>query len=318
MDPKKDYYKILGVSENASEDEIKKAYRKLAKEYHPDTKGGDKKAEDRFKNISEAYAVLKDPKKRREYDTMRNNPFASGQQDFGAGAGAGSGGFRVNFGGGGSNRGGGFGGIDDILGDLFGFGKRRTSGFESSVGEDFFGGARSRQPQKGTDVEAKVTIPFELAAKGGETMVQTPTGRRVKIKIQPGTEDGKRMKISGQGSPSPQGGPAGDLYIKINVGKHPKFGRKGNDIYATETINVAEAILGTEKEVTTIEGKKAKIKIPPGTNSGKLFKLKGLGIQNSKGRGDHYARIEITTPDHLSNKAKQNFEEWARKQGLLN
>ncbi len=316
MDPKKDYYKILGINENASQDDIKKAYRKLAKQYHPDTHSGDKKAEERFKNVSEAYAVLKDEKKRREYDMMRKNPFAgAGQNGFGFNPGSQQqgGGFRVNFGEGGS---GGFGGFDDLLGSLFGFGGKRSGGFSGSSQQDAFRG-RSRQPRKGADVQAEVSIPFELAARGGETMVQTPTGKRVKLKIQPGTDSGKKMKISGQGSPSPAGGPAGDLYIILKVKPHAKYERKGNDIYATEKINMAQAVLGTEIEVTTIQNKKVKLRIPAGSDSGKLFRLKGLGIQAANGKGDHYVRIEITTPDKLSSKARKSFEEWARGAGLL-
>ncbi len=318
MDPKKNYYNILGVNETASQEEIKKAYRKLAKKYHPDRRGGDKNAEEKFKEISEAYSILSDPEKRKQYDMMRKNPFATGEGmggfDFGDFAGTGPGGFRVHFGGSGSS---GFGGFEDILGDLFGFGRRGSRG-GFGMEEDVFRRARAQQTQRGADVQAEITIPFELAALGGETTVVTPTGKKIKIKIPPGTEDGKKMKISGQGSPAPGGGTPGDLYIVIHVAPHPRFERKGNDIYSTEQINIAQAVLGTQIAVKTIDNKTVKLKIPPGTDSGKLFRLKGLGIQNSHGRGDHYVKIEIVTPKHLGPKEKKEFEEWARKLGLLN
>lgn len=312
MDPKKDYYKILGVSERASQEEIKKAYRKLAKEYHPDTHAGDKKAEERFKEISEAHSILSDSKKRQQYDLMRRNPFASGQGNYGH-SGFEDGGFRVRFG---EEVGGGLGGIDDLLNSFFGFG-RRSSASPGSPFEDIFQRPRTRRTKKGADLQAEVTVPFELAAMGGETIVQTPAGKRVKIKLPPGTNDGKRMKISGQGTASPGGGMAGDLYLTVHVAAHPKFDRRGNDIYSSKRINIAQAVLGTVLEVTTIDKKKVKLKIPPGTGSGKLFRLKGLGIPGPNGRSDHLVRIEISTPEKLSSQSRKTFEEWARREGLL-
>ncbi len=310
MDPKVDYYKILGVNESASLDEIKKAYRKLAKKYHPDTKGGDKAAEERFKNISEAYAVLKDPQKRREYDLMRKNPFATGggggfnYQDFGN-----SGGFRVNF-----NESG--GGLDDLLSSFFGFGGKRQ-GRSSPFGEDIFTQTRRKQSRQGSDVEAEITVPFELAARGGETMVQAPTGKKVKIKLAAGTDDGKRMRIPGQGAQGQYGGPSGDLYLTIHVAPHPHFERKGLNIYSTESINLAGALLGTEISVRTINDKTVKLKVPPGTDSGTLLRLKGLGIETQSEKGDHLVRIKIEAPKSLSGSLKKEFKEWARKAGLL-
>ena len=310
MDPKKDYYKILGVNENASNDEIKKAYRKLAKEFHPDVRAGDKNAENRFKDISEAYSILKDPEKRKQYDMMRKNPFASGQGGFDYGDFGNSGGFRVNFGGSGGN----FGGLDDLLGSFFGFGGRRgssRSGYQSDF-RDF----SQQAPRKGADFESSITIPFELAALGGEQLVQTPIGKHIKIKIAAGTEEGKKIKITGQGSPAPRGGEPGDLYITIRISPHPKFERKGNDIYSDEEITFAQALFGTEIEVRTINHQTVKLKIPAGTDSGKVFRLKNLGIQSSKGRGSHFARILIKSPKNLSGKLKKQFEEWAKTTGM--
>lgn len=312
MDPKKDYYKILGVSENASQDQIKKAYRKLAKEYHPDTKGGDKKAEDRFKNISEAYAVLKDSKKRQEYDMMRKNPFASGQGGFNFDNFGDFGGFRVNFGNSRSSS----GGLDDLLGSFFGFGGSRAgNGFRTD--NDIFSQGRTRQPAKGKDFETTISIPFELAALGGETQVQLPSGKKVRLKITSGTEEGKKVKMTGYGGSAPRGGIAGDIYITIGISSHPHFERKNLDIYSTEEINIAEAIVGTEIKVRTIDNQKVKLKIPAGTDSGKVFRLKKLGIRTNNGQGDHFVKIKITTPKHLNGKSKKLFLEWAKTEGLI-
>lgn len=313
MDPKKDYYKILGLSENASQEEIKKVYRRLAKEYHPDTKSGDKTSEERFKNISEAYSILKDPKKRQEYDLMRKNPFASGQGGFDFRGFSRQGGTRAEYGdfGGSSD-------FDDILSSFFGFGKKKpraSAGF--GFNEDIFSRNRSRPRQKGTDYHASIRIPFELAANGGETFVQTPTGKNVKLRITPGTEDGKKVKLTGYGSTSPDGGPAGDLYITLQVDAHPHFERKGNDIYSYEEVNYAQALLGSEIEVRTIHDQTVKLKIPAGTDSGKTFRLKKLGIEGPTGTGDHYVRIMIRTPKNLSGRIRKQFEEWARAAGMF-
>ncbi len=315
MDPKKNYYKILGVSENAGEEEIKQAYRRLAKEYHPDRRGGDKAAEERFKEISEAYSVLSDPQRRQEYDMLRKNPFM-GQGGFSFG-GQRPGGYRVHF------QNSGFDHLGDLLGNLFGFdgrsrGRKMEDVFNSRFDlEDLFGPTHTHVG-RGSDVETRITIPFELAANGGETVITTGAGRKVKIKIPPGIENGKRIRIRGHGAPAPGGGPPGDLYVRITVAPHPEFERKGKDIYSNAYINIAQAILGTEIEVRTIDGKKIKLKIPPGTSGGKVFRLPGMGVPGDTGRGDHYVRIHITVPDNLTPRQLKEFKEWARKVGLIN
>lgn len=307
MDPRKDYYKILGVSENASQDEIKKAYRKLAKEYHPDKRAGDKNAEEKFKDISDAYSILGNAEKRKKYDMFRKNPWA-GQEGFNY-QNAGPGGFHFEFGGSG------FDNISDIFGDLFGgSGSRKRSGSSSGF-EDIFGGARTRTV-RGRDVEARLAIGFDLAATGGETVINTGSGRRVKVKIPAGIEEGKKIRIKGQGETSP-GGEAGDLYITINIAPHPEFERKGNDIYSRATINMAEALLGKEIYVKTIHGKRVKLKIPPGTSGGKVFRLPGMGIHSKSGTGDQMVRVQITVPSNLSQSQLKQFKEWANKSGLI-
>ncbi|GAB4339689.1 MAG: J domain-containing protein [Calditrichia bacterium] len=309
MSQQKDYYKILGVSETATPEEIKKAYRKLAVKYHPDKHAGDKSAEERFKEISEAYAVLSDPEKRKQYDLFRRNPFAgsgAGGFDFGNFQ---SGDFHINFGQSG-------GGFEDILGDLFGFGNKRSA--RSNVW-DIFSGERqqSSRPQRGKDLETELEIPFTLAVNGGETYVKTLQGKTVKLKIPAGTEDGKKLKIKGQGSPSLYGGEPGDLYVTIKVLPDSRFERKGNDIYSTARISLAEAVLGTEIQVELVNGKKVKLKIPEGTESGKLFRLRGMGVQNGTLKGDHFVRVEIDVPKNLSSQQKKRFKEWAKEAGLL-
>jgi DnaJ-class molecular chaperone len=309
VDARKDYYKILGVNESASQAEIKSAYRKLAKEYHPDKHKGDKNAEERFKEISDAYSVLRDEKSRKEYDAVRNSPFA-GQGGFNFQGGQ-PGGFHFESSGG-------FEDISNIFGNLFGGTRRGRSFFDSQTNfDDFTYNNRGHAPTQGRDIEAEITVGFEIAANGGETILSTGKGKKVKIKIPPGIENGKRIKIKGQGE-NPGGDILpGDLYVKVNVASHPEFERKGNDIYSTTKINVAEALLGTEIYVKTIKGKKAKLKIPPGTNSGRTFRLSGMGITSKSGKGDHNVRIMIVVPEKLSAGQMKKFKEWATDVGLV-
>lgn len=312
MNPQMDYYEILGVREDASLEDIKKAYRRLAKEYHPDSRGGDKVAEEQFKKISAAYSILSDNQKRHQYDVMRRSSFL-GSDGFNF-QGSNPGSYRVEFGEG-------VGDIGDIFSNLFG-------GFDQggSRGEGFFGGnmnvedifrSGNSAPQRGADMESTITVPFEMAINGGETIIKTGSGRRVKIKIPVGTDDGKKIRLRGHGAPSPNGREAGDLYLIIKVTGHPEFERRGNDIHSSIYINVAEAILGTEVDVKTISGKQAKLKIPPGTSSAKIFRLPGLGVKSGSEQGDHFVRIEIDIPSGISISQKREFKAWARKLGLI-
>lgn len=349
---KRDYYEVLGVSRDAGAEEIKKAYRKLARQYHPDANPGDKSAEEKFKEIAEAYEVLSDPEKRANYD--RFGHAAANDQGFG-----------------------GFGGFGDFggLGDLF---------------DMFFGGAtRARRgPQKGADIRVDVDISFKEAAFGVEKDIRVPrveecencrgtgaapgtatqkcsvcggtgqvqfsqstpfgritqthtcdrcrgTGRIIEkpcgvchgagyvrrtrsihVKIPPGVDTGTRLRVAGEGEVGVRGGPRGDLYVYIEVRPHRLFKREGNDLICEVPISFAQAALGDELEVPTLEGT-AKIRIPEGTQHGTEFRLRGKGIPdlNGYGRGDQYVRVKVVTPTRLSERQKQILREFAALSG---
>jgi DnaJ-class molecular chaperone len=283
----KDYYDILGVKKTASADEIKKAYRSLAKKFHPDKNKGNKDAENKFKEISEANAVLSDQEKREQYDRLGKeafrsgggpNPFQGGTNPFGA---AGfdfsqftGGGARAR---GGRRPAGGAGGFTDIFSDLFGGG-----GFEQG-------------PERGSDLEAELTIDFRDAILG-TTMDLTINGKPVKVKIPEGMSDGQRIRLRGKGGPGAGGGPAGDLNVLIHIRPHPLFERRGDDIYIDLPIKVGEAIRGGEVEVPTIHGP-VRARIPAGTQGGQTFRIRGKGVKKKGGtHGDHYYRVQITAP----------------------
>ena len=285
----KDYYDILGVKKAATADEIKKAYRSLAKKFHPDKNKGNKDAENKFKEISEAYAVLSDKEKREQYDRLGKeafhfggqggaNPFAGGTNPFG--------GFDFQFSSGGGTRaragrrpaGGGAGGFTDIFSDLFGGG----GGYEPG-------------PERGPDLEAELTIDFRDAILGA-TMDLVINGKGVKVKIPEGVADGQKIRLRGKGAPGASGGPAGDLNVLIHVRPHSLFERRGDDIHIDLPIKVGEAIRGGEVEVPTIHGP-VRARIPAGTQGGQTFRLRGKGVKKKGGTyGDHYYRVEITVP----------------------
>ncbi|HEY7956658.1 MAG: DnaJ C-terminal domain-containing protein [Polyangia bacterium] len=310
----KDYYKVLGVAEAAPADEIKKAYRKLAKRFHPDVTGGDKAKENRFKEISEAYETLGDPKKRAIYDESKRNPFAGGFPGGGAPGSypGGAGGMNVD--------------LDELLrkmGRAGGGGRTRVNvggqggGGFADLFEMFGGGAaREPQPRKGEDVVARLEIDLPEAALGGEKAIVVD-GKHLKIKIPPGVTDGKTIRLAGQGHPGGRGAPAGDLLIELHERPHPTFRRKGPgspDIEVEVPVPVEVAILGGKAEVRTLEGPTLSVTIPPGTSSGKKLRLRGKGAHAGSGgaRGDLYADVSVQIPQQLPDRARELLEEFAR------
>jgi molecular chaperone DnaJ len=375
----KDYYAVLGVSASATQDEIKKQYRRLAKQYHPDANRNDPKAAERFKDISEAYNVLGDAEKRKQYDEMRRlgafagfggaRPGAGTRAGAGAGAGAGPGGIRFEeFDLGGL---GGLGGLGDLFSSMFGGGARGAGG-------------RARGPERGQSVETTLEIPFRVAAQGGKVPVelevneecptchgsgaapgatlrtcpecngrgtiafgqggfavnrpcpmclgrgQIPsercptcngTGeararRRVMITVPPGTDSGSRVRLRGQGGKGANEGPPGDLVITFQVQPDRFYRREGLDIVAPVPLNIAQATLGSKVSVRTLDGKKVTVRIPPGTPSGKRFRVKGQGIAKNGTRGDLIVETSITVPDRLTPEQEQMMKDFAAAGGL--
>ena len=300
----RDYYEILGVNKSASDEEIKRAYRKLAMKYHPDKNPNKKDAEERFKEINEAYAVLSDKEKRKQYETFGKEGFHQRftQEDI----------FR------------GFD-FDDILSGLFGGRGRREFRYGGRGGSDFgdlFTGQgtyqdMSRRPQKGEDILYELSISLEEAVLGGEKRISYRKNGKVEevsVRIPKGIETGKKLRLSGKGMEGRKGGPSGDLYLQISVREHPIFIREGDDLIVEKEVNFSEAALGTTIEVPTLEGTK-KVKIPQGTQSHTKMRLKGLGIPHfqKEGRGDEYVKVIVRVPKRVNDKSKKLIEELARE-----
>ncbi|MBI5047669.1 MAG: DnaJ domain-containing protein [Deltaproteobacteria bacterium] len=285
---KKDYYEILGVSRNAADEDIKKAYRELAKKYHPDLHPGNKAMEARFKEINEAYEILKDPKKREEYNRFGSAAFEPGFQ--GARTYTYSGG-AVNP----EDLGFDFGGLEDIFGDIFG---KRTR--------------PQRGPSGGEDIEYVLGIDFEQAIKGTEVRL-TLNGEKITVKLPAGVKDGSRVRVAGKGKTGVLGGPRGDLYIVTKVKPHIYFKREDDDIYLDVPITITEAVLGAKVHIPTIDGK-ALLVIPPCTQSGQKLLLKGKGVPHikSKDRGNQYVIIKIMVPKDIDQKSKGFLEEFQK------
>lgn len=306
----KDYYKILGVNKQASLDEIKKTYRKLARKYHPDVNPGDKAAEERFKEINEAHAVLTDPEARAKYERLGSSWDA--YQRTGA-----QGGFDWSQWVSGFNTAGGQINLDDIWYGSSGSGSGSFSDFfEAIFGGMGLGQTRST-PRKGQDYNQKVEITLEEAISGTSRILRVG-GRRLEVKIPKGAKTGTKVRVRGEGREGMEGGAKGDLYLEITVNPHPTFERVGDDLYIELPVNLYSAVLGGEAIVPTLKGK-VKLKIPPETQSGRMFRLKGQGmpsLKNPDKRGDLYAKVMVTLPEDLSDREIELFEELADIRGL--
>ena len=337
----KDYYKILGVSKSTDAEDLKKAYRKLARKYHPDVNPGDKTAEAKFKEINEAYEVLSDPEKRNKYDTLGPN----WQEQFGFGAGSSASRTRTyapptGAGAGGRSSSGGFNvDIDDPTGfsDFFEtlFGRRGTAGTTTS--------GRTRVPQRGADIEQPVEISLREAYVGavraynieapeicptcqgtgrvGGRPCTTCSGRgtllrtrRIEVKIPAGAETGTRVPVPGEGNAGMSGGPRGDLILVVNVKADPAFERKGDDLYTEASVPLTSAVLGGEAPVVTPDGKRLLLTIPPETQNGQTFRLSSKGMPHVKGggAGNLFARIQVVLPERLSDEERGLFEALAK------
>jgi len=288
----KDFYKVLGVSKDASESEIKKTYRSLARKFHPDSNPGDASAEARFKEISEAYSVLSDSQQRSEYDQIR--AMQAGGPRFTAGGG--SGGFEDVFGGmfGGMPRQGQSADFGDLFSGLFGGGQGGFSGY--------------REPTKGRDVVSRVTLDLPTAIKGTEVSLEGPGGKKITARVPAGVKDGQKIRIRGKGHPSPDGGKPGDVIITVGVPKHQVFAREGDHLRVEVPITFGEATLGATIEVPTIDGEVVKVKVPAGTPSGKVLRVKGRGVRAGAALGDLLVELQVAVPAHLSKAAQGHLE----------
>jgi curved DNA-binding protein len=318
----KDYYAVLGVPKTATDKEIKQAFRKLARKFHPDVNPGDKTAEARFKELNEANEVLSDPEKRRKYDELGanwrmyeqagagapGNPFGAGQWAYNAG----DGGFRPMS--------------EDEVSEMFGGDEGPFSDFFRT----FFGGTgaepnagrrtRARAPRntKGRDVEHELELNLEDAMQGSvQRLAIRHDGqlRNVEVRIPAGVGEGSRVRVSGEGSRGSGSAPSGDLFLRIRLRPHDRFERKGRDLYTKVRVPVTTAVLGGEVDVPALGGKSLRLKIPPGTQNGQVFRLRGHGmpaVGKSEDRGELYATVDVTLPQTLTPEAREHYEALAR------
>jgi DnaJ-class molecular chaperone len=342
----KDYYSTLGVAKTATEKEIKQAFRKLARKHHPDVNPGDKSAESKFKEINEAYEVLGDPEKRKKYDELGAN-WRMYEQAGAAGGAGGPGaspfgaGWNVNVGG----SPGGFRTMtEDEMRDMFGdaspfsdffqtfFGGR---GGESMDPDDVRAGSRGARPRSrvrsGRDIEQEIELGLEDAFNGtmrrfamsvqGAGAPGAESGgqhRTIDVRIPAGVGDGSRVRVAGEGEPGVGGGKAGDLYLRVRLAPHPKFERKGRDLYTRVAVPLTAAVLGGEAEVPALSGKPLRLKIPPTTQNGQVFRLKGHGMRTagkSDETGDLYATVDVQLPKSLTPEQRQHFEALQKLEG---
>lgn len=314
-----EYYKTLGVEKSASADQIKKAYRKLALKYHPDKNPDDKEAEETFKKISEAYAVLSDAKKRQEYDTYGSAGFQQrySREDifkgfdlndilkqFGVGGQGGRGGFKGFSSGGGSGFGG-FSGGGSPFGDMFGQGGGGCGG----------GGCRP-QPMKGHDLTYELSVSLEDVLHGTEKNINlrhNGTPQNISVKVPKGIEAGKRLRLSGKGAPSDTGGPPGDLYLKVSIQPHEFFTRDGDNLLMEKKIPFSDACLGTSVEIASLDGKKFKIKVPAGVQQDAKLRIPGHGLPAGPigDRGNIYVKVLVQIPKELNEEQQESVQKLA-------
>lgn len=316
----KDFYAVLGVSKDASAEEIKKAYRKKARKLHPDRHPGDTEAEERFKQVGEAYSVLNDAEQRQQYDAIR--AMGSGGARFSAGQGGpgGAGGagfedvFSAMFGGqggapygGGPSPGGAGAGSPDIDDILRMFGGQGGGGFPGqSAG--FGGSAAGRGRSKGSDVSARTRISFRDAARGADVRL-TVDGRTLTTRIPAGVHDGQKIRLRGKGRPGHGGGSAGDLLLTLDVDEHPVWSADGANLRLEVPVSFDEAVLGTTLSVPLLDGGTVGVKVPPGTPSGRTLRVRGKGLETKKATGDLLVTIQVAVPTHVEGKAKQALED---------
>jgi curved DNA-binding protein len=299
----KDYYAVLGVERNATPKEIQRAFRRLARQHHPDVNPNNKEAEERFKEINEAYEVLSDPEKRKRYDELGADWERYQRQPAGAAGGYTSQRMRAED-------------LQDLFGDESPF---------SSFFDTFFGGGTSRgagaatsRPRRGQDIEAPVQVTLEEAARGGTRRLRLEDAngqmRQIEVKIPPGVRDGTRIRVAGQGGEGRDGGPRGDLYLLVEVLPHSVFERDGDNLRTTVRAKLTTMLLGGEVAVPTLDGR-VMLKIPAGTNDGKVFRLRGKGMprpNRREQRGDLYAEVHVDLPEHLSSEQRRIMEQFAR------
>lgn len=292
--PATDFYKTLGVSRTATADEIRKAYKKLARKYHPDVAKDDQDAAKKFQEVQQAYDVLGDTDKRQQYDR-----FGAGYQGAAGGQGAGP---QWSSGGGPVDLGDLFGGQFD-LNDLFGGGGFRPGG-----------GARKPRPRRGSDVQTEIDIPFQLAAGGGQyDLFLNRDGKReqLTVKIPPGVDTGSVIRLAGQGEPGGSGGPAGDLRVTVKVTPHPYFRREGHNLLIDVPLTISEAALGAKVDVPTLSEGNVTVTIPPGTSSGAKLRLRGKGIvdRSTHKPGDQFVVVKIVVPHKIDDRARELLRE---------
>jgi len=288
----KDYYDILGVSKTADEKKIKAAYRRLARKHHPDVNKGDKQAEERFKEVAEAFAVLSDPQKRARYDQAGHQAFGPGFDPF-----AGVDPDQFEFG---------FGDLSSLF-EMFGFG---------AGGGRARGRARARagvRPRGGQSIQLQVRIPFVQAVSGGTVEIAIPQRGSVTARIPAGIEDGGTLRLAGKGLAGAHGGPAGDALLRVEIEPHPVLRRTGRDLYVDVPLGLAHAALGGAIEVPTLDGN-ATVNVPAGTKSGQKLRLRGRGVPAAQGRaaGDLYAVVQIHPPKQLDARSRELLEEFRR------